>query len=128
MTIPAELAAMQTAQEAHMFDACQVGTVGTTQDAVGELVPGAPSYGAEQACGFHMVSGTWSAEYRTGDGTIVKADAKLRLAHDAAITVTSVVKVTKRYGTAITPLVYEVVGVPAAGPTGTVVYLRAVST
>jgi hypothetical protein len=131
LTFPAELATMQAAQESHMFDACQVGSIVSAQDAIGDLVAGTASYGAEQACGLLMQSGTTSAraEFRTQDGTIVQADAKLRLAHDAAVSVTSVVKVTKRFGTTLAvPLVYDVIGVPATGSTGTVCYLRQVTT
>jgi hypothetical protein len=124
----AELSGMRDCQESFMADACQIGTITTTQDAVGELVPGAPSYAAETACGLQMTGGLQSAEYRTSDGTIVKADAKLRLPHDAVISVTNVVKITKRFGTAITPIVYEVMGVPAVGPTGVVCYLLQVTT
>jgi len=119
---------MRDTQESFMADACQIGTVTTSQNEMGEIVAGAPSYAAETACGLQMTGGLQSAEYRTSDGTLVSADAKLRLPHDAAVAVTNVVKITKRFGTAITPVVYEVMGVPAVGPSGTVCYLRQVTT
>src|SRR5665647_1175836 len=119
---------MRDTQESFMADACQIGTVTTSQNEMGEIVAGAPSYAAETACGLQMTGGLQSAEYRTSDGTLVSADAKLRLPHDAAVAVTNVVKITKRFGTAITPVVYEVMGVPAVGPSGIVCYLRQVAT
>jgi hypothetical protein len=124
----AELTGMRDTQEAFMSDACQIGTVTTSQNDMGELVADEPSYGAEIPCGLQMTGGLQSAERRTADGTIVNADAKLRLPHDAVISVTNVVKITKRHGTAITPMVYEVMGVPAVGPSGIVCYLLAVTT
>lgn len=123
-----ELASMRDTQESFMADACQIGTVTKTQNSMGEEVSGPPSYAAETVCGLQMTGGLQSAERRTSDGTVVSADAKLRLPHDAVIGVTSVVKITKRFGTAITPVVYEVMGVPAVGPSGIVCYLLAVAT
>ena len=124
----AELAAMREAQESFMGDACQIGTIHESQDDLGQPVPEPASYSAETPCGLQMTGGLQSAERRTSDGTIVSADAKLRLPHDAAITDTSVVKITKRFGAAITPIVYEVMGAPALGPSGIVCYLLAVTT
>lgn len=124
----AELAALRDTQAAFMFDACQVGTVTDTQDAIGDEVAGVPSYGTEVACGIEMLSGGSRTEWRSGALTIVSADARLRLPHGTAVTVTSVVKVTKRQGVAITPIVYEVTGEPAIGATGIVCYLRKVTT
>jgi len=111
-----------------MADACQIGTVTSTQNEMGEIVAGAPSYAAETVCGLQMTGGLQRNEFRTGDGTVVFADAKLRLPHDATVAVTNVVKITKRFGTAITPVVYEVMGAPSVGPSGIVCYLRQVST
>ena len=124
----AELTGMRDVQESFMADACQIGTVTNSQNDMGEIVPGTPSYAAETVCGLQMTGGLQSAERRTSDGTIVSADATLRLPHDAVITDTSVVKITKRFGEAITPMVYEVMGVPAVGPSGIVCYLLAVTT
>ena len=124
----AELTAMRSTQEAFMADACQIGSVHTSQDAIGDPVPDVASYSPETACGLQMTGGLQRNEFRTSDGTIVYADAKLRLPHDAVISVTNLVKITKRHGTAITPIVYEVMGVPLAGATGVVCYLRQVTT
>jgi hypothetical protein len=126
-----ELAALRECQESFMDDACQIGTLSASQDSIGDLVDAdCPAYAAEQACGLQMLSGSTSsrAEFRTADGTVAFADAKLRIAHDAAVSITSVVKITKRHGTAITPIVYEVLGVPAIGASGTVCFLRQVTT
>ena len=124
----AELAAMREAQESFMVDACQIGTIHESQDDLGQPVPEPASYSPETPCGLQMTGGLQSAEYRMADGTLVKADAKLRLPQDAVVSVLDVVKITKRFGSAITPIVYEVMGAPATGPSGIVCYLLAVST
>ena len=126
-----ELEALRTCQDAFMDDACQIGTLAPTQDAIGDLVDtDGASYATEQACGLEMLVGAPSSrsEYRTIDGTVAYAEARLRIAHDAAVPITSLVKITKRHGTAITPIVYEVVGQPAVGASGTVCLLRQVTT
>jgi len=124
-----ELAALRACQTAFMDDACQVGTYTPTQDTIGAMIDGAAAYAAEIACGLEMTSGNAERdEYRTADGTIVNADAKLRLPHGTTIAETNVVKITKRQGTAIAAVVYEILGKPAVGPSGIVCYLRQVST
>jgi hypothetical protein len=123
-----ELTSLRTCQTAFMADSCQVGTITKTQSATGDMVDGDPAYAAEVVCGLGQVSGFERSEYRNGAMTIVKADAKIRLPYGTVIGATNVVKVTKRQGTAITPIVYEVMGEPAVGATGIVCYLRKVTT
>ena len=125
-----QLAAMRATQALVMGHACQVGTIATTQNSIGELVAAAPAYGRELACGFQMLAPTAiGAEFRTADGSVVRADAVLRLPYGTAVTTSDVVKVTKRHGETITsPLVYEVLGLPAVGASGILCYLRQVTT
>lgn len=124
-----QLAAMRATHAQVMGDTCQVGTIGTTQNSIGELVMAAPAYGRELACGLQMLTpGAIGAEFRTGEGTFVRADAVLRLPYGTAVTTSDVVKVTKRHGEVITPLVYEVLGLPATGASGILCYLRQVTT
>lgn len=123
----AELAAMQAAQEAHMMDVCQVGVRSTSQDALGELIDSF-TYGADVACGLDQEVDR-SREYRSPDGTIVEADAVVRLPAGTSMASDSRVKVTQRLGTTLaSALTYEVSGVPAEGPSGVVALLRVVST
>jgi hypothetical protein len=124
-----QLADLRAAQVALMDDACQVGTIATTQNSIGELAAAAPSYGREVVCGIQMVTESRvAAEYRTAEGSIAKADARLRLPHGTAVTLHDVVKVTKRQGSAITPLVYEVVSEPAVGVTAVTCFLTRTDT
>ena len=125
-----ELDALRACQSAFMGDACQVGTYTPTQDSIGALLDGTASYAAETACGLEMLASgnAQRDEFRTGDGTIVNADAVLRLPHGTSIDEENVVKITKRHGTAITAVVYEVLGRPTVGPSGVVCALRKVST
>jgi hypothetical protein len=124
----AELTALRDCQESFMDDACQIGTVSTTVSAIGADVESV-AYATEQACGLQMLAGGERAEYRNGEMTIVKADAKVRLAHDTTLAVTSKVKITKRHGeTLAAPIVYDVMGEPAVGASGMVAYLRKVTT
>lgn len=120
-----EAALLRATQEAFMPDSCQVGTITTTQDAIGDLVPGAPSYAAEIACGLDMKPG---AETRNGELTVTNVDAVLRLPHVTAVSLGNVVKITKRNGVAITPTVYEVQAEPRVGVTAVVCQLRKVTT
>ena len=122
-----EIAGLQSSQESFMQDTCQVGVRGSSQDALGELVD-TFTYGSAQACGLTMSGGLQRNEFRTSDGTIVYADAALRLAHDAVVTSDDTVKITHRYGSAVTNVIYEVMGEPLVGSSGIVCYLRRVST
>lgn len=124
----AELAGMRDVQKTYMPDACQIGTVHESQDTIGQPVPEPPSYSVETPCGLQMTGGLQRNEFRTAEGTVVYADAKLRLPYDAVVSVMDVVKITKRYGAVVTPIVYEVMGAPLSGPTGIVCYLRQVTT
>lgn len=119
-----ELVALRAAQVAAMADSCQIGTVATAQDSIGDLVAAAPAFGAEIACGLQMLGG----DEGRGPLTVVSARARLRLPHGTAVSATSVVRITKRQGTAITALEYEVVGEPQIGASGVVCELKKVST
>lgn len=123
-----ELDALRDCQEAFMDDTCQIGTVSRTASTTGELIEAAPTYGSATVCGFEAKGGQERNEFRTEQGTVVYADAKLRLPHGTTVGPRYLVKLTKRHGTAITPVIYEVMGKPLEGTTGVVCYLRQVST
>lgn len=119
-----ELARMQGAQESAMQDTCIVYTyaAGAT-NALGHAAAGYTAQTA-QPCGYKP-----NATREANDGgEVALVDAVLRLAIDATIGEHDRVKVTKRFGVTLTdqPL-YEVVGIPARGPSGLVVNLQRVT-
>lgn len=123
-----EITGLQAAQEAFMQDSCQIGAHSSTQDALGELID-AFTYGSTTPCGFKMDGGLQRSEFRTADGTVVYADAEMRLPHSAVVKPDDKVKLTARFGVPLAvALVYEVMGEPLVGPSGIVCYLRAVAT
>jgi hypothetical protein len=63
------------------------------------------------------------------DGTqVIVSDAALRLPLNTAIDNLDRVRITHRFGSALaTPIIYEVIGQPAQGPSGIVVQLRSVT-
>ena len=130
MTLSAELSCLRADYAATLPDTCQLGTRSTSQNSIGEPVPSF-SYGVAVACALQQdaTKGGQRREYTTADGVVVRADALLRLPSGTTLAAESVVKVTHRYGVALTTaLSYEVVGVPAEGPSGIVAALRAVTT
>jgi hypothetical protein len=122
-----ELQALRDCQQDYMMDACQVGTRSVATDDVGGYIESF-TYGPEIACGLSMTVAIRFNEIVTDKGVVTRADARIRLPFNTVVDETSEIKVTKMKGVAITPLYYNVLGVPAAGDTGTVCFLREVST
>lgn len=121
----AELTRLRSDYEATLLDRCKVGTVSTTQDELGQPVE-SWSYGSEIACGLQMVGGRGS-ELRTADGTVVVADAVLRLPFGTAVAAAGSIQVTKRCGvTLAVALTYGVLGRALDGVAGVLCYLQAV--
>ena len=119
-----DLSRMQTAQQAAMQDTCQIAPRVTTTNALGEPVYTWPTYGAAIDCGLSMKGGR---ERTRPDGTILITDGLLRLPIATTVNVTDRIKITYRFGVAITELVFDVVGTPMRGPSGLQVELKAVS-
>lgn len=118
-----ELEGMQAAQEDHMMDACQLGTKTESQSTSGH-VSVSFSYSESLACGF-SAKGSKVAE--RPDGSPVFSDAALRLPLGTAVTATDRVKLTHRFGVALSPEEeWDVAGEPARGPSGIVVPLNKV--
>jgi hypothetical protein len=118
-----ELARMQAAQSDHMMDTCRLGTKTESQSTSGH-VSASFSYGAGVACGFSP-KGSKVAE--RPDGSPVFSDASLRLPLGTAVTATDRVKLTHRFGVALSPEEeWDVAGEPARGPSGVVVPLNKV--
>lgn len=81
------------------------------------------SAGSAVACGYKPSS---TREVQQGNETVI-IDAQLRLAIGTAIGSRDRVQLTKRYGDSITPILFDVTGQPAQGPSGIVVNLRRVT-
>jgi hypothetical protein len=119
-----QLAQMRYAHGVLMGDTCQIGTYAAgTADGFGQ-VKGSYTYATAISCGFEW-KGT--DEKHTAAINTYQADAILRTPHTTSVAVRDRVKLTYRYGTDITDLTFEVVGVGLCGPTATLVYLKQVS-
>lgn len=116
-----ELERMQGVQEGAMQDTCIILQYAAGS---GDYGYGQPTYttGATVACGLNH-----KAREVMQDTQVVLTDAVLRLPIDTAVDNLDRVKVTKRYGMAITPETYEILGQPDRGPSGLVLNLRRVS-
>lgn len=110
----AELTAMQAAQVAAMQDTCTINTYSETVNSYGAVV-GAWSAGTAQVCGLDMRGGK---EVHGNDNTIVITDATIRLPFDTVVDMRDHITVTHRFGVAITPIVYGIVGPIRRGPSG----------
>jgi head-tail adaptor len=122
------LSALQIAQMQHaggelMTDTCVVQTRTATADTYGEMI-GTYSDGDALACGFRYLSG---GELATEQMRMLRTEAELRLPIGTTVTALDRVKLTKRYGAALTTtLVFEVVGPIRRGPAGLLLMLRKV--
>jgi head-tail adaptor len=103
-------------------DICQIAARVQTQDSYGEMVETWPSYATAIACG---VTAPGGRVHIRGDAVIVVTSTTVRLPLGTVIAAGDRLKITKRYGVALSPaLVYEVVGYPQIGPTAIIVELQ----
>jgi len=117
-----EVTSFQTTQEYHYHDACKIHAYSGTDDAYN--IPQATyTEGSEIACGFEMVG----TDERVNEADVPVVDGKLRLPVGTTLTPNDRIEITKRYGVAITPLFFEVVGLPLRGSSGLVVELAKVT-
>lgn len=110
-----ELADMKTAQEAHMMDECVREIHSQTKDNFGTPVDSWPTDGATLPCGLDQGEG--SEELEPGK-TVIRWDATLRLPAGTTMDEADRIRITKRFGTAITPIRYGIVSPPRVGPSG----------
>jgi len=109
-----DLANLQTYQNASMFDTCIIQSYFAALDDYGAEVA-VYTDGNAIACGVNMSP---SKESRTTTMNVERIDATIRLPIGTSIKATDRVKVTHRYGVAITAIVFEVVGSIRRGPSG----------
>lgn len=120
---PDELDRMQAIQVSCMMDLCQLGTKSENQSSSGH-VKASFTYGGSTHCGF-SAKGSKVAE--RPDGSPVFSDASLRLPLGSAVSATGRVKLTHRFGVALSPAEeWDIAGEPARGPSGLVVPLKRV--
>lgn len=119
-----ELARMQAAQADGMQDRCTISHYSAgAVDAYGKPAPAWTADSAATACGLNS-----SAHREVMDGAqVVVTDAVLRLPIDTVIGARDRITVTQRFGAAITPQYFEVLGEPMRGPSGLRVNLRTLS-
>ena len=119
-----ELARMQATQTSAMFDTCVIQAYSAAQDAYGAMIA---SYtdGSEISVGFDPTGGR---EGKRTDMTTLPIDATVRLPFGTSVNAKDRIKITKRFGTALsTALVFDVVGFPQTGPSGIVLDLESVT-
>lgn len=115
-----ELSLMQTYQEAAMQDTCVIEQYGETTD---EYNNPNPFYTDSDAldCGLEHLN----PREVHGTGQVPIIDARLRLPLDTEIDTRDRIRITYRFGVALTtPERYEIIGQPRRGPSGLVIDLK----
>jgi head-tail adaptor len=124
MFTSADLTNMRGAQTDHMLDECYIQALTQTTNTFGEVVNAWSDSGSALACGLDMRPGS---EERGPQKTIVQYDATLRLAITNLTEETQRIRITKRFGESITPLVYDIAAPVQRGPSGIRILLNKVS-
>lgn len=114
---------MARTQEAAMMDSCLIfahssGTTNVYGKKVDTYAAGVPSI-----CGYNA---TASGEVLQGT-EVLTIDAEIRLPVDTVIDDRDRIQLTKRFGRTITPILFDVVGLPELGPSGIVAKVRRVN-
>lgn len=123
MFTAAELAAMRAAQDLYMMDTCVRQVYSRTFDSYGAPAETYTDQTPALVCGLDMRPGS---EQHRQDMTTLEYDATLRLPIGTAIDEKDRIKITKRFGEAITSQVYRVEGPIQRGPSGIRLRLRKV--
>jgi len=109
----AELAGMQATQDSAMQDTCAILAYTAAADAYGN--PQARyEVGNALACGLQHVA----PKEIQNSGRVAIITARLRLPVETALDPRDVIRVTYRYGAAVTTQYFDVVGIPRRGPSG----------
>lgn len=119
----AELAKMQTTQVESLMDTCVIMTYTQALDDYGAEVTTWPD-GATVDCGLNM---TPSRESRQADMNVERIDATIRLPLNTVVKSSDKIRITHRFGVAITALVFEVIGAVRRGPSGLQIDLQAIN-
>jgi head-tail adaptor len=119
----AELAAMQAAQQAGMQDTCIIQTYSETINTYGQPVP-TWTDGTAQACGVYPKG---LRESHNVSNTTVQYDATIRLPVGTVVDMRDRVKVTHRFGVAVTNVTYGIIGPVRRGASGVQIDVRLVT-
>jgi hypothetical protein len=113
---------MQTTHAQHLHDACQILAYSAVQDAY-NIPQASYTAGAEMACGVEPV-GTDEA---LDEAEVPLLDAKFRFPIGTVLNPLDRIRLTKRYGVAVDPADFDMVGFPLRGPSGLVVEAKRVT-
>lgn len=119
-----ELLDMVEAQEGHMMDECVLRIYSGSQDTYGEVVPTFID-GAATICGLEMKGGEIKD---IASKTITLYDAKIRLPKTLTFSLRDRIKITKRFGSSVTPIEYAIVSTHSIGPSGMQLLLQKITT
>jgi hypothetical protein len=122
-----ELAALGTTQTTWMQDACKIGVYSSGVDSAGGPTS-TYTYGAEIACGVDTHVGKAARHYYDSDGTYLYADVFVRLPVGTTVGPFDRIKITKRFGVAVTNVEYDLMNPPEVGISAILCYGRKVST
>ena len=112
-----DLTRMQATQELHMSDTCHRSVYSSTTDEYGQAVDAWTENSTDIPCGVEQQSGN---ENMSPDKTVVTYDAVARLpiAQAEVWSTKDRLILTKRFGEAITSIVYGIVAPVQRGPSG----------
>ena len=117
---PGELTGLQVTQEGHMMDTCVRLVYAAATDAYGIPQPTYTPAATSLACGFNPSS-------REMMNQVPDVEAVLRLPADTVLDNRDRIRITYRFGTAVTNEDYEIAGLPRRGPSGLLVPLKKVT-
>jgi hypothetical protein len=119
-----ELSRLAGTQTGAMQDICRILAYSAVSSDYGPAT-GQATYtaGSPVVCGYNP-----KPKEVQGDGQVMMTDGTLRLPSGTTISHLDRIRLTHRYGVALSPVeTFEVLGQPARGPSGLVVYLRMVT-
>lgn len=126
---PGEIDALKETQNLHMQDTCIIQTFSAgSPDTYGQMTP-TYTDGSPLACGLNMKSGKEQNRVVDPETKTVITLSTLRLPADTNVTPKDRIKITHRFGIALsTPLVFEVYQKPRLGSSGLLVDLIQIET
>lgn len=119
------LSRMRSVQEAHMQDICHILAYDTTWDETDDYGLPVDEYltELETACGLRL----YSPKEIQASGDLPVIMGELRLPIDTQVDTRSRIRITKRFGEELEePMLFDIEGPAQRGPSGLVVFLRAV--
>lgn len=119
-----QLSHFRERQALSLMDTCRILTYSSSQDDFNQAVASYTEIATDVPCGLDMRPGN---ERQRDNDIIVSYDATIRLALTVSITEKDRIKVTERYGEAITAITFDIVSPIQRGPSGIRLQLRKVT-